>query len=106
LGLVSKSEWQKGLYKNIDESVVHLSPRGSIAYKLGLLAAGACDFIVSKKNKNIWDIAAGAILLEKRGFSFYERGIKIESLDKLEYFAPLLWCREDDFISLSKALKL
>jgi myo-inositol-1(or 4)-monophosphatase len=106
LGLVSKTEWQKGLYKNIDESAVSISPRGSIAFKLGLLACGACDFIVSKKNKNIWDIAAGSILLEKRGFSFYERGIKLERLDKLEYLAPLIWCREEDFISLSKALNL
>jgi myo-inositol-1(or 4)-monophosphatase len=104
LGLVSKSEWQKGFYKNINHKVVNLSPRGSIAFKLGLLAAGACDFIVSKKNKNIWDIAAGSILLNRRGYSFYERGTKVDSLDKLEYLAPLLWCRDEDFILLSKAL--
>ncbi|MFZ4713008.1 MAG: inositol monophosphatase family protein [Bacteriovoracaceae bacterium] len=106
LGLVSRSEWKKGLYDSIENGPVQLSPRGSIAFKLGLLATGACDFVVSKKAKNIWDIAAGSILLHQRGFSFYEKGIKLTSLNKETYEAPLLWCRESDFILLSWTLGL
>lgn len=87
-GLVSNSEFQCGLYEGLSNVV----PLGSIAYKLGLLAGGKCDFVVTKRPKNIWDIAAGTHICSKRGIYFY--GQKIESFrisDKL--FEPtMLWC--------------
>ncbi len=106
LGLVSRSEWQKGLYDNYDQTNLIIGPRGSVANKLGLLAAGACDFVVSKKPKSIWDIAAGTILCEKRGFSFYENGQKVDKLTKERFQSPMIWCQEKDYIKLSSTLNL
>lgn len=93
LGLVSRSEWHKGFYNNIKNKNIVVVPRGSIAFKLGLLASGACDFVVSSAPKNIWDIAAGTILLQKRGISFYCNGVEITHLDQIRYESTLLWCQ-------------
>lgn len=98
-GMVSRSEFKKGLYHNVHSSM-RIIPRGSIAFKLGLLSAGACDFVISFRPKNLWDIAAGTIILKKRGFVLFQDGIQIE-LDQLSSSAKtLLWCDPDkkDFI--------
>jgi myo-inositol-1(or 4)-monophosphatase len=94
LGLVSRSEWHKGLYQQISNKELALVPRGSIAFKLGLLASGGCDFVLSRAPKNIWDIAAGTILLNQRGFSFYCQGVKTTHLDRVAYQDTLIWCHD------------
>lgn len=100
--LVSRTEWKKGKYTESEKEKFLISPRGSVAFKLGLLAGGACDFLISKEPKSIWDIAAGGILCQQRGFNFYENGILITKLDKLLYQPPLVWCRERDWEVISK----
>lgn len=97
LGLVSRSEWESGLFES---STLNLQPRGSIAFKLGLLSAGACDYVVSKKPKNIWDIAAGTILAHQRGYEFWSAGKKITQLETEVYAAPLLWAKTEVATSL------
>lgn len=98
--LVSRSEWKKGNYLKSNFDKFHIAPRGSVAFKLGLLSAGACDFIISKEEKKIWDIAAGCILSNRRGYNFYEDGTLVTKLDKELYCPPLVWCREVDFVSI------
>lgn len=93
LGLVSRSEWHKGFFHNIKNKNIVVVPRGSIAFKLGILACGACDFVVSSAPKNIWDIAAGTILLQQRGISFYCNRELVTHLDQVRYDATLLWCQ-------------
>ena len=95
LGLVSRSEWHRGYFLDIKNKNIVLVPRGSIAFKLGLLASGACDFVVSLAPKNIWDIAAGSILLEQRGISLYFNGKKVTELSQITYKGVLLWCQDD-----------
>ncbi len=89
LGFVSRSEASnmKGL-KNFDHDLV---TRGSIAFKLGLLAAGSCDFVISLKPKSIWDIAAGTILGWQRGMIFYSNGKIVSELNQKRYDPPLIW---------------
>jgi myo-inositol-1(or 4)-monophosphatase len=95
LALVSRSEFHKGYYnKYLDNPQLDISPRGSIAFKLGLLSSGACDFIVSLSPKNVWDIAAGTILCERRGIHFYENGVRIHTLDRQSYHGALIWAPE------------
>jgi len=97
VGLTSRSEWEKGLYADLKlNGPVRVTPRGSIAFKLGLLAAGACDFVVTKRGKNIWDIAAGTLLCKERGFFLYKDGKKIEKLETSRLDGPLYWCRPED----------
>jgi myo-inositol-1(or 4)-monophosphatase len=96
-GMVSLSEWNRGLYDKVDQSQLSLCPRGSIALKLGLLAAGACDFVVTKRNKRIWDIAGGTLLCARRKINLYGPHFKFTSLQKEIIDGPLLWCREESF---------
>lgn len=92
LTFVSRSEFQKGHYtKYLNHPEIDITPRGSIAFKLGLLASGACDFIVSLEPKNAWDIAAGTILCAQRGIHFYEDGKRVTSLDRKRYEGALVW---------------
>ncbi len=93
LGLVSRSEFEMGYFdKYISQnSKIDLSPRGSVAFKLGLLAAGGCDFVISLSPKHIWDIAAGSLLCAQRGFHLYQQGLRIECLDQIKINGPLVW---------------
>ncbi len=93
-GFVSNTEFKNGLYKNeILSPTISLAPVGSIAFKLALLASGACDFVVSKKPKNIWDIAAGTILCRKSGIFFYQDFKEVRLLNTQSYDGLLLWAR-------------
>jgi myo-inositol-1(or 4)-monophosphatase len=95
LGMVSRSEFEKGYFKdfvNIDPRI-EISPRGSIAFKLGLLASGGCDFVLSVSPKNIWDIAAGTVLCAQRGLKFYQNGIEVTRLDQVHMNGIMLWAQ-------------
>lgn len=96
LGMVSRSEFEKGYFKdllNIDPKI-EITPRGSIAFKLGLLASGGCDFVLSLSPKNIWDIAAGSVLCAQRGIKMYQNGVEVTSLDEVHIKGILLWAPE------------
>ncbi len=71
---LSRSEHKKGLFKFLEPHISFTEEQiiGSIAYKLGLVAAGEYDLIVSKKPKNDWDIAAGLCLLQGLGYNLYD----------------------------------
>lgn len=103
-GLVSRSEWMKGLFKKFIEHdhAVEFHPLGSIAYKLSLLSIGSADFIISMKPKNIWDIAAGTMLCIRSGFKFYENGVEVKNWNKPLYNPPLLWCKPSDLEKIDK----
>jgi myo-inositol-1(or 4)-monophosphatase len=89
LSFVSRTEYNKGLYENEKDFVI--LPKGSIAYKLGLLAAGSGDFVITKKPKNIWDIAAGTHICMQRGISLYQNGKKLDRIQKDTYANNLIW---------------
>ena len=100
-GVVSRSEYEKGLFRFVaGNDQVRVVPRGSIAFKLGLLASGACDFVVTLQPKSIWDIAAGTILCSQRGIKLYASRGEISSFNSIRFSGPLLWCRPElrDFL--------
>lgn len=108
LGLFSRTEYEEidqQMKKVIEESGLILAPRGSIAYKLALLAAGACDFVFSFRPKNIWDIAAGTNLVRKRGIKLYNQNLKVISLNKKSLRPPFLWCHPDHLPHFENVLK-
>ena len=93
LGMVSRSEFEKGYFNfllDIDPKIEN-TPRGSIAFKLALLASGACDFVLSLSPKNIWDIAAGSVLCSARGIKLYQNGVEIKNLNEVNMKGMLLW---------------
>ena len=96
LGMVSRSEWNRGLYQQFNnQGKVIVSPRGSIALKLGLMAAGSADFIITKRPKSVWDIAAGTLICRQRGFKMYDQSAEITRLDTKSIKNPLIWCRDE-----------
>jgi myo-inositol-1(or 4)-monophosphatase len=96
LGLVSRSEWDKGIFNNLELENIILAPMGSIAFKLGLLAVGSCHFILSANPKNIWDIAAGSILCRQRGILlFNQEGKEIVHLNDKLIKGPIFWSRPE-----------
>lgn len=92
LGFVSRSEIES--IQASEGFKHHLIAKGSIAFKLGLLSSGGCDFVLSLKPKNIWDIAAGTLLAWERGMVFYSAGKLVEELNQTNYQPPLIWGRK------------
>ncbi len=105
LGFISKTEYASGFLNNTKGSNIKIQPIGSIAYKLALLAQGKCDFVISSKPKNIWDIAAGVLQCAEAGYKFYEKGKEVTKLDKIKYLPPLLWCHEKDKERITSSLE-
>tara|TARA_R110000868_G_scaffold97619_9_gene268611 strand:+ start:506 stop:1222 length:717 start_codon:yes stop_codon:yes gene_type:complete len=91
-GLISRSEWRKGLFQeHLDKEYRELVPMGSIALKLGLMAAGQADFVATLRPKSIWDIAAGSILLHGIDRHFYTGGRVVTELDRIKWKDPMIW---------------
>lgn len=98
-GEVSLSEWNQGLYKDIHSDQFKIHPVGSIAYKLARLSKGECDFVISRRPKNIWDIAGGTLLCKLAGMKMYSQGKEVTTVKDL-YQAPLIWCHPSLFNEL------
>ena len=99
-GLVSRSEWKKGLYEQGQHAGKSVQPLGSIALKLAHLAYGNAAFVVTLRPKSIWDIAAGSILLNRLGISLWHHHDKIEQLDRIKLNGPMLWATHSDLKEL------
>ncbi len=65
--LNSRTETRHGLWKHYKSHFLNLKPTGSVAYKLGLTAAGRADIFATLRPKNEWDICAGDIILREAG---------------------------------------
>ncbi|MFC1746823.1 3'(2'),5'-bisphosphate nucleotidase CysQ [Candidatus Neomarinimicrobiota bacterium] len=65
--LNSRSETRRGLWKPYTDRIHSLRAVGSVAYKLGLVAAGQADVFASLRPKNEWDICAGNCILDEAG---------------------------------------
>jgi myo-inositol-1(or 4)-monophosphatase len=67
LVLASRSEVKRGEWKQFESAEFNIKPMGSVAYKLGLVAAGRADLTFTLVPKNEWDVAAGAALVASAG---------------------------------------
>jgi myo-inositol-1(or 4)-monophosphatase len=65
--LASRSEVKRGEWQQFQTSNYTVRPMGSVAYKLGLVAAGLADITFTLTPKHEWDVAAGAALVESAG---------------------------------------
>ena len=94
-GLISRTEYESGIFSDQEISKFNLKAVGSIAYKLAKLANGDCEFVITKKNKHVWDIAAGTILCRSHGIFMYQNGKVLNLLEDTIYEGPILWCRPE-----------
>jgi len=65
--LASRSETERGEWKQFEHAPFHIQPTGSVAYKLALVAAGLADATFTLRPKHEWDVAAGVALVEAAG---------------------------------------
>ena len=63
----SRTEVKAGRWKGFRNHGFTITPTGSIAYKLALVAVGKMDAVVSLAPKNEWDVAGGTALVEAGG---------------------------------------
>ena len=67
LVLASRSEVERGEWKRFESAEFKIRPMGSVAYKLGLVAAGIAEITFTLVPKHEWDVAAGAALVLSAG---------------------------------------
>jgi myo-inositol-1(or 4)-monophosphatase len=103
-GLVSNTEFEADMYSNSAENII-VMPKGSIAYKLALLSQGVCDFVMTKKPKNIWDIMAGSHLCHRKGIKLFQGDKEITILEDALIEAPLIWCKKEDFHKIKRLVQ-
>ena len=65
--LNSRSETRQGLWELYAGTFGKLRAIGSVAYKLGLTAAGQADIFATLRPKNEWDICAGTCIIREAG---------------------------------------
>jgi myo-inositol-1(or 4)-monophosphatase len=65
--LASRSEMKRGEWTQFEGSEFKIRPMGSVAYKLGLVAAGVADVTFTLTPKNEWDVVAGVALVQSAG---------------------------------------
>jgi myo-inositol-1(or 4)-monophosphatase len=65
--LASRSETKRGEWSSVSDGRYHVRPCGSVAYKLGLVAAGRADATWTLVPKSEWDVAAGTALVRAAG---------------------------------------
>jgi myo-inositol-1(or 4)-monophosphatase len=65
--LASRSEVKRGEWQGYREGLFTIRPCGSVAYKLGLVAAGLADATWTLVPKHEWDVAAGVALVLAAG---------------------------------------
>ncbi len=70
--LASRSETARGEWQVFDK-MLKVSPTGSVAYKLAMVAAGKGDATFTRSPKSEWDIASGAALVAEAGGTDHRR---------------------------------
>ena len=74
LVLASRSEVKRGEWDDYQQREFTVCPMGSVAYKLGRVAAGLADATWTLVPKHEWDVAAGAALIEASGGKLFVPG--------------------------------
>jgi myo-inositol-1(or 4)-monophosphatase len=93
--LASRTEVAGERWARYDSAPFRIRPVGSVAYKLGLVAAGAADATWSLFPKHEWDVAAGVALVLAGGGSVWVPGGGVPSFNRARPRLPgLCACAE------------
>lgn len=101
-GLVSRSEWNNGLFK---DGALQVEPMGSIALKLAYMVYGKTSFITTLRPKSLWDIAAGTVMLQEQQRFMWHQGERVSKFDRLVWNGPMLWSTLDEHQSVLQEMK-
>lgn len=93
--LASRSEVERTRWARYESASFSIRAVGSVAYKLGLVAAGLADATWSLLPKHEWDVAAGAALVLAGGGSVWVPGGATPSFNRATPLLPgLCACAE------------
>ncbi len=81
--LASRSEYARGEWTRFEKAGLRIRAVGSVAYKMGLVAAGLGDATWTLAGKHEWDVAAGTALVQAAG----------GTVRTLDWRAPKFNCR-------------
>ncbi len=104
LTFISRSDYNLYQLESYNHKDIQIEPVGSIAYKLALMNADNCDFVISLTNKHIWDICAGSMLLSLNGSHFYQDDEKVIALNQRLLNGPMYWLKDENHQSLIQNL--
>jgi myo-inositol-1(or 4)-monophosphatase len=91
LVLASRSEVKRGEWDRFRDVRFQMQPMGSVAYKLGRVAAGKADATWTLVPKHEWDVAAGvALLLAAGGHVLTKEGTAPTFNQKIPLFSGLI----------------
>ena len=86
--VVSRSETKRGEIDSFRPHLGEIRPVGSVAYKLALVAAGACDLNFSVQDKNEWDVCAGDLLVREAGGLMYTYDQQVRTYNQADTLIP------------------
>lgn len=86
--LASRSEVRRGEWDRFDDAPFEVRPCGSVAYKLGLVAAGLADATWTLVPKNEWDVVGGGALVRAAGGTLLHRDGSSPSFNRPDPLLP------------------
>jgi myo-inositol-1(or 4)-monophosphatase len=86
--LASRSEVNRGEWKQFENAAFEIIPMGSVAYKMARVAAGLDDATFTLVPKNEWDVAAGWLLVEAAGGQVIDKNAKIRQFNRPNPLLP------------------
>jgi myo-inositol-1(or 4)-monophosphatase len=102
--LASRSETKRGEWRQFESAAFKIRPMGSVAYKLGLVAAGLADITFTLTPKHEWDVAAGVALVNSAGgFTGGLRESQLRFNQQKPWLPGMIACNallRDDLLSL------
>jgi myo-inositol-1(or 4)-monophosphatase len=103
--LASRSEVKRGEWEQFKDAPFETIPMGSVAYKLGLVAAGLADATFTLTPKHEWDVAGGvALVLSGGGFVRQTSNSELRFNQKDPLLPGLIACGQELSAGLLSAL--
>ena len=104
--LASRSEVNRGEWKQFETAPFEIIPMGSVAYKMARVSAGLDDATFTLVPKNEWDVAAGWLLIEAAGGQVIDKNAKVRQFNQSDPLLPGMLAANPAILSHLKDLCL
>ena len=104
--LASRSEVNRGEWKQFEDAPFEIIPMGSVAYKMARVSAGLDDATFTLVPKNEWDVAAGWLLIEAAGGQVIDKNAKVRQFNQSDPLLPGMLAANPAILSHLKDLCL
>lgn len=97
--LASRSEVNRGEWKQFENAAFEIIPMGSVAYKMARISAGLEDITFTLVPKNEWDVAAGWLLVEAAGGKVLDKNGQLRQFNQEDPLLPGLFAANPTIMS-------